>query len=45
MTLDIGDGKTLVAIVTLAAAKDIGFSVGDRACALVDASHIILAAN
>lgn len=45
VTLDIGDGKTLTAIVTLAAAKDLGFAVGGRACALIDASHVILAAN
>ncbi|MBK1839366.1 TOBE domain-containing protein [Azospirillum sp. YIM B02556] len=45
VTLDIGDGKTLVAIVTLAAAKDLGFAAGDPACALIDASHVILATN
>ncbi|MBP2231626.1 molybdate transport system regulatory protein [Azospirillum agricola] len=45
VTLDIGDGRTLVAVVTLEAAKDLGLAVGDRACALIDASHVILAAN
>ncbi len=45
VTLDVGDGKTLVAVVTLGAARDLGLTVGEPACALVDASHVILAAH
>ncbi len=41
--LDIGAGKTIAAIVTRESAKDLEFKVGDRACALIKASHIILA--
>lgn len=45
ITLDIGGGKTLTAIITRRSADDLGFRVGDRACALIDASHIILAVD
>ncbi|WP_188262489.1 TOBE domain-containing protein [Azospirillum tabaci] len=43
ITLDIGGGKTLTAIITLRSADDLGLKVGAPACALIDASHIILA--
>jgi len=45
VTLDIGDGKTLTAVITLGAAEDLAFKAGDPACALIDASHIILATH
>ncbi|HYG90268.1 MAG TPA: TOBE domain-containing protein [Azospirillum sp.] len=45
ITLDIGEGKTLVAIVTRRSADDLGLTVGQPACALIDASHIILAVD
>jgi molybdate transport system regulatory protein len=41
--LDIGGGMAIVAIVTLESARTLGLEVGDRACALVKASHVILA--
>jgi molybdate transport system regulatory protein len=41
--LDIGDGKTLAAIITKESAQSLDFKVGDRASALIKASHIILA--
>ncbi|MBN2751419.1 MAG: TOBE domain-containing protein [Rhodospirillaceae bacterium] len=41
--LDIGGGKTVSAIVTKESAETLGLSVGDRACALVKAAHVILA--
>lgn len=45
ITLDIGGGKTLTAIVTLRSAVDLGFIAGGKACALIDAGHIILAVD
>lgn len=41
--LDIGGGKTVAAIVTKESAHDLGLNPGDAACALVKASHVILA--
>lgn len=43
IVLDIGGGRTLTGIVTLHAVQDLGLQPGDAACALIDASHIILA--
>lgn len=43
IVLDIGQGKTIAAIVTKDSADTLGFKVGDRACALIKASHIIVA--
>lgn len=43
IVLDIGGGKTIAAIVTRESADALGLKVGDRACALIKASHIILA--
>lgn len=43
IVLDIGGGKTIAAIITKESASALGFKVGDRACALIKASHIILA--
>ena len=45
IVLDIGGGKTLAAIITKESAQSLAFKVGDRACALIKASHIILAIN
>ena len=45
ITLDIGGGKTLTAIITRHSADDLGFTVGEPACTLIDASHIILAVD
>lgn len=43
ITLDIGDGKSLTAVVTRDAADELGLRVGDGAVALFKASHVILA--
>ncbi|MCB9947174.1 MAG: TOBE domain-containing protein [Rhodospirillaceae bacterium] len=45
VVLDIGDGKTLAAVITEGSAKGLGIAVGDRLCALIKASHIILAVD
>jgi len=45
ITLDIGGGKTLTAVITMHSADDLGLRVGDRAVALIDAAHIILAVD
>ncbi len=45
ITLDIGGGKTLTAIITMQSAEDLGLRVGDPAVALIDAGHIILAVD
>ncbi len=41
--LDIGDGKTLCAIITDDSAKTLAIKPGNRLCALIKASQIILA--
>lgn len=43
--LDIGDGKTLTAVITRESAEELPLVVGDRACALFKASHVILAVD
>lgn len=41
--LDLGYGRTVAAVVTRTSADALGLVVGDRACALIKASHVILA--
>ncbi|HUO11244.1 MAG TPA: TOBE domain-containing protein, partial [Caulobacteraceae bacterium] len=43
VTLAIGEGKTLTAIVTSQSARDLGLKIGEPATALIKASHVILA--
>lgn len=43
ITLDIGEGKTVAAIITKESAFELALSPGDKACALIKASHVILA--
>jgi molybdate transport system regulatory protein len=43
LTLDIGGGKTLTAVITSQSAEALRLEVGDRASALFDAAHVILA--
>ncbi|MDB5641502.1 MAG: transcriptional regulator, ModE family [Hyphomicrobiales bacterium] len=43
VTLDIGGGKTLTATITAGSARDLGLAPGLKACAIFDASHVILA--
>jgi molybdate transport system regulatory protein len=43
IVLDLGGGKTLAAVVTKESAEDLGLRPGSRACALIKASHVILA--
>ncbi|TCP61554.1 molybdate transport system regulatory protein [Rhodovulum bhavnagarense] len=43
IVLDLGWGKTLAATITRDSADDLGLGPGDRATALVKASHVILA--
>jgi len=45
IVLDLGDGKSLAAIITKESASSLDFKVGDPACALIKASHIILAVD
>lgn len=45
VVLDIGGGKTLAAIVTRDSVATLGLEIGAPACALVKASHIILAVD
>lgn len=44
-TLDIGEGKSLIAVVTRDGAEELGLGVGDPAVALFKASHVILAVD
>jgi len=43
IVLDLGGGKTLAAIITRTSADGLPLVVGDRACALIKSSHVILA--
>jgi molybdate transport system regulatory protein len=43
VVLELGPGRTLTAIVTQQSATALGLEVGVRACALIKASHVILA--
>jgi molybdate transport system regulatory protein len=43
IVLDLGGGKSIAAIVTKKSAETLALQPGDRACALIKASHIILA--
>jgi molybdate transport system regulatory protein len=43
LMLDIGGGKTLTAVITSQSAEALSLEVGDRASALFDAAHVILA--
>jgi molybdate transport system regulatory protein len=43
VTLDIGAGKSLSAILTIESANALAIAVGDRMTALVKAPHVILA--
>lgn len=43
--LDIGEGKTLTAVITRDGADELGLALGAPACALFSASHVILAVN
>jgi molybdate transport system regulatory protein len=45
LTLDIGGAKTLTAVITSRSAEALGLEVGDPACALFDAAHVILAVD
>ena len=43
IVLDLGEGRTLTAVVTKGSADTLDFKLGDRVCALIDPSHVILA--
>jgi len=43
IVLDIGGGKTIAAIVTKESAEELELREGESACALIKASHVILA--
>ncbi|MEI9964933.1 MAG: TOBE domain-containing protein [Caulobacteraceae bacterium] len=45
VVLDLGDGKTITATITRESGEELGFKVGDRAQALIKASHVILAVD
>jgi len=43
IVLDLGGGKSLAAIITRTSADTLPLRLGDRACALIKSSHVILA--
>jgi molybdate transport system regulatory protein len=45
VVIELPGGKMVVAMVTNEAVKDLGLKEGVRACALIKASHVILAVN
>jgi len=45
IAVDIGGGKTIVATVTHESGEKLEFKVGDKAQALIKASHVILAVD
>lgn len=45
VTIDIGDGKSIAAVITRESADALGLSIGDPAWALFDAAHVILIAD
>ena len=45
LTLDIGGGKTVTAVITSRSAETLGLEVGEDAIALFDAAHVILAVD
>lgn len=45
VVLDLGDGKTMTATITRESGQDLAFKPGERAQALVKASHVILAVD
>jgi len=45
IVLDLGGGRTLTAIVTCESANILDFKLGERACALIEPSHVILAVD
>jgi molybdate transport system regulatory protein len=45
IVLELDTGKTLTATITRGSAEDLGFKVGDKAQALIKASHVILAVD
>ena len=45
VVIDLPGGKAVTAVITNESMKNLGLAVGVRACALIKASHIILAVN
>ena len=45
VVLDLGEGKTITATITRESGRELGFVVGERAQALIKASHVILAVD
>ncbi len=45
VVLEIEPGKTITATITRESARDLGLKVGERAQALIKASHVILAVD
>src|SRR5579872_2087954 len=45
VALDLGEGKTIAATITRESGKDLQFAPGERAQALIKASHVILAVD
>ncbi len=45
VVLDLGEGKSITATITRESGQDLGFAPGERAQALIKASHVILAVD
>ena len=45
ITLDVGGGQTLSAVITNQSATNLGLYIGGRGCALIKANHVLLAVS
>jgi len=45
VTLDVGAGQTLSAVITNQSVESLGLAVGERCCALIKSSHVLLAVS
>lgn len=43
ITLDVGGGQTLSAVITNQSAQSLALDIGERCCALIKSSHVLLA--
>jgi molybdate transport system regulatory protein len=45
ITVDVGGGQTLSAVITNQSVETLDLEVGERCCALIKSSHVLLAVS